>query len=265
MIVVYDVRMNPDKKTPHPARVALLIILLLAPLAWLMFGHEPIPQDRGYHVFADARSCLGLVNFGNVVSNALFLLVGLAGAAWIWRRRSGAWRSWLVFFAGVALVFLGSAWYHSAPNDDTLVWDRLPMTIAFMALFAALISEHLGARLEFPLLATALAVGVFSVFWWQYSGDLRVYVWVQGAPLLAIPYVIAAFPGRYDRRVWLLWGVGFYVLAKIAELLDFPIYEATATLISGHSLKHLVAALAVLCVLRMLQKRQSLTPVASSQ
>lgn len=255
-----------ENPSTHPGRTAALVALVLGPLAWLMFGHgEPIHQDRGYHVFADTRSCMGVENFGNVASNLLFLLSGIAGMFWCWRRRIGAWRSWLVFFSGVALVFFGSAHYHAAPNDDTLVWDRLPMTVAFMGLFAALISEHLGARLEPRLLAVALTVGVFSVFWWQHSGDLRIYIWVQGAPLLAIPYVIAAFPGRYDRRIWLLWGVGFYVLAKIAELLDFRIYEATAAVISGHSLKHLIAALAVLCVLRMLQTRQSLTPVASSQ
>jgi hypothetical protein len=258
--------MNASTAKPRPGRVAGLVILVLGPLAWLVFGHgEPIPQDRGYHLFADGRSCLGVANFGNVASNLPFLLAGLAGCAWSWRHRSGAWRSWLLFFAGVALVFFGSAYYHSDPGDDTLVWDRLPMTVAFMALFAALVAEHLDPRLEVRLLAAALAAGVFSVFWWQYSGDLRIYVWVQGAPLLVIPYLIAAFPGRYDRRRHLLYGLGFYGLAKVAELLDHEIYAATATAISGHSLKHLLAALAVFCVLRMLQTRQSLTPVASSQ
>lgn len=262
--------MNASAAKPRPGRLAGLVILVLGPLAWLMFGHgEPIPQDRGYHLFADGRSCLGIPNFGNIASNLLFLLVGLSGVRHCSLPRDGAWRSWLVFFAGVALVFLGSAWYHRAPNDDTLVWDRLPMTVAFMGLFAALLSEHLGSRLELQmetrLLAGALAIGVFSVFWWQWSGDLRIYIWVQGAPLLAVPYLIAAFPARYGRRHYLLYGVGLYALAKVAELLDHEIYAATATAISGHSVKHLLAALAVFCVLRMLQTRQSLTPVASSQ
>lgn len=252
--------------SPHPGRVTALIVLVLGPLVWLMIGHgEPILQDRGYHLFADGRSCLGIANFGNVASNGLFLLAGMLGMARCWRRRSGAWRSWLVFFTGVALVFFGSAYYHGAPGDDTLVWDRLPMTVAFMGLFAALLSEHLDAKPEPALLAGALLTGIGSVFWWQYSGDLRIYVWVQGAPLLAIPYVIAAFPGRYDQRHYLLYGVGLYALAKVAELLDHEIYAATGALISGHSIKHLTAALAVLCVLLMLKRRQSLTPVASSQ
>ena len=250
----------------HPGRVVTLILLVLAPFAWLVFGHgEPIPQDHGYHVFADSRSCLGIANFGNIVSNLLFLLIGLAGSAWCWRNRRGAWRSWLVFFAGVTLVFFGSAYYHDNPNDRTLMWDRLPMTIAFMGLFTALISEHIESRLEMPLLTVSLAVGLFSVLWWQLSGDLRLYIWVQGAPLLAIPYMVAAFPRHFSLRHYLLYGVGLYALAKIAELMDFELFEASAGVISGHSAKHLLAALAVYCVLRMLQQRQSLTPVASSQ
>jgi len=262
--LVYDARMEPPP--PRPGRITALILLVLGSLAWLMFGHgEPILQDRGYHLFADGRSCLGIANFGNVASNLLFLLSGVVGALHCWRRREGAWRSWLVFFTGVALVFFGSAYYHSAPGDDTLVWDRLPMAVAFMALFTALVSEHLIEKLELPLLVMASAVGIFSVFWWQYSGDLRIYIWVQGAPLLAIPYLVAAFPGRYNQRYYLLYGVGFYALAKVAERLDHEIYAATGALISGHSVKHLTATLAVLCVLLMLKRRQSLTPVASSQ
>ncbi len=241
---------------PHPGRIAALVLLVLGPLAWLMIGHgTPILQDRGYHVFADARSCLGIANFGNVASNLLFLLAGIFGARQCWRKRSGAWRSWLVFFSGVALVFIGSAYYHGAPRDATLVWDRLPMTVAFMGLFAALISEHLDAKLEPALLAGALLTGIASVWWWQHSGDLRIYIWVQGTPLLAIPYVIAAFPGRHTHRHFLLYGVGCYALAKVAELLDHQIYSATGAVISGHSAKHLLAAIAVFFVYRMLCRR----------
>lgn len=250
----------------RPGRIAILVLLVLGPLVWLLIGHGvPIVQDRGYHLFADTRNCLGVANFANIASNLLFLLVGAAGAIGCWRRRSGAWRSWLVFFAGVALVFFGSAHYHGNPNDDTLVWDRLPMTIAFMALFAALVSEHVESKIEIPLLAAALAIGIFSVLWWQLSGDLRIYIWVQGAPLLAIPYVVAAFPAHHTLRHYLLYGVALYALAKAAELFDHPVYAASAGTISGHTLKHLLAAAAVFCVLLMLRRRQSLTPVASSQ
>lgn len=233
-----------------------LVVIMLVPLLYLLLLQAPIVQRADYHVFADLRTCLGIRSFGNVASNLLFLLVGVAGAVWCYRHLvSGARHAWLTFFAGVALVFFGSAYYHTTPNDDTLVWDRLPMTLAFVGLLIALLSEHLGDAIDRRLLLPALAIGLASVLWWRYSGDLRVYVWVQGAPLLAIPFVLAMFPGRYTHRLYLMWGLGFYALAKAVEAYDGEIYQLTGQVLSGHSLKHLLAAMAPWCLLRMLQRR----------
>lgn len=239
-------------------REAALLLLVLAPLLYLLLLHgAPIPQDPGYHVFADARTCLGLPNFGNVASNLLFLLAGATGMLWIrGHPRAGARLSWAVFFLGVALVFFGSGYYHRAPGDDSLVWDRLPMTVAFMGLFAALIAEHLSPKLERPVLATAIAVGIASVVIWKLTDDLRVYIWVQVAPFLAIVFLAAFYPGRFTHRHYLLYGVGFYALAKVAEYHDHGIYSATSTVISGHSLKHLLAAAGVFSVYLMLRRRR---------
>jgi len=177
-----------------------LTVLILVPLLYLYLIHgAPIAQDRGYHVFADARTCLGLRNFGNVASNIAFLVVGMLGILWCRKSPDApAARSWLVFFSGVALVFAGSGHYHAAPNDDTLVWDRLPMTIAFMGLFVALLSEHLGSALERKLLLPALAVGIASVILWRVLDDLRMYIWVQLTTILVIPYVLTVFPVRHS-------------------------------------------------------------------
>jgi hypothetical protein len=152
-------------------------------------------------------------------------------------------------------VFVGSGYYHYQPNDDSLVWDRLPMTLAFMGLFAALMSEHLGAQYERPVLIPALIIGVASVFWWRYTDDLRVYIWVQLAPLLAIPFVLAMFAGRYTHRLYLLYGLGFYALAKVVEYYDRETYALTSLFVSGHSLKHLLAATAPLFLYLMLRRR----------
>lgn len=237
-------------------RIALLVAIVAAPLAWLLLLHGPIPQDPGYHVFADIRTCAGIPNFGNVATNLAFLLIGAAGLWWCLRNPgAGAQRSWMVFFLGVALVFIGSAYYHWAPNNDTLVWDRLPMTIAFMGLSAALVGEHAGERLGRMLLRPAVAVGIASVFWWHYSDDLRIYIWVQAAPLIAIPFVLALFPGRYTHRHYLLYGVAFYALAKVAEYYDRETYALTSFFVSGHSLKHLLAAGGPLFVYLMLRRR----------
>jgi len=129
---------------------------------------------------------------------------------------------------------------------------------AFMGLFAAMVSEHIGLQWERKLLYPALVLGVASVLWWRYADDLRVYVWVQGAPLLAIPLVIVLFPARFSHRHYLLTGLAFYAAAKVAEYLDKPLYDLLFTAISGHSLKHLIAALAPLMLLLMLQRRNSI-------
>jgi Ceramidase len=243
-------------------REIVLVLLMLAPLCYLLFLYgAPILQDRSYHGFADTRTYFGLQNFANVVSNLPFLLVGLVGAFWCYRHPDeGATRSWMVFFLGVALVFFGSGYYHRAPDDESLLWDRLPMTLAFMGLFTALVSEHLGAKVERALLVPSILMGIASVIWWKHSGDLRVYVWVQFAPLLAIPFVIAAFPGRYTHRHYLIYGVACYALAKAAEFYDYGFYALSGNAISGHTLKHVLAAAAPLCVYLMLRQRERARP-----
>jgi len=237
-------------------REGILLLVLLAALA-LILAAGPIAQDTRLHVYADDRAALGVPNFFNVVSNVAFLLVGLAG---LFARRggstSGASRSWFVVFLGIALVCFGSAYYHWNPNNATLVWDRLPMTLAFMGLFVALVSEHIGEHLERVLLAPALIVGVASVLWWDHSGDLRFYIWVQLAPFLAIVVLLLAYPGAYTHRVYLWYGLALYALAKICEGFDREIYALTAQALSGHVLKHLLAACAVFVIYLMLWRRQ---------
>ena len=220
----------------------------------LFLSRAPIAQDPAYHLFADRRTICGIPNMLDVASNIAFLIVGAAGILF-WRARDGLAVSWLVLFAGTALVFFGSAYYHWAPTNATLLWDRLPMTIAFMGLFVALVSEHAGARLERYLLVPAVAVGVASAVWWHVTDDLRWYLWVQFTPLVCIPFVLAVFPARYTHRTDFLYALGFYVLAKFAERWDRDIYSLTGNFFSGQTLKHRLAACGVLMILVMLKRR----------
>lgn len=238
---------------------------MLVPLIALLVAVPPIPQDPGYHALADNRQLLGVPNFVNVASNAGFLAAGVLGLILCLRRRvEGASRSWTVFFVGTLLVAFGSAYYHWNPDSATLVWDRLPMTIAFMALFSALIAEHFRAEIERMLLRTAVVVGAASVAWWHYTDDLRLYAWVQFSPLVAIVFVLIAFPARYTHRTYLLWGLAFYGIAKAAEFGDAAIFDATAGIVSGHSLKHLLAACAPFVVYLMLESRSRIAATSSS-
>jgi hypothetical protein len=228
------------------------------PLAVLLAAVPSIPQDPAYHMLADTRTLLGVPNFLDVISNAGFLIVGLLGLR-LWasgRTVDGAALSWRVFFVAVLGVAFGSGYYHLNPSDSTLVWDRLPMAIAFMALFAGVVAEHLGDALERRLLVAAVAIGAASIAWWQYADDLRLYAWVQFGPFLAILYVLLACRGRYSHRYYLGLGFCTYAFAKLAELGDAAIFSATSALVSGHTLKHLFAALAPWCVYLMLARRQ---------
>jgi hypothetical protein len=241
-------------------REGVLLLVLLSSLG-LILAAGPIPQDPRLLVYADERAALGVPNFFNVVSNVAFLLVGIAGLfAGLSGRISGAERSWFVLFLGVALVCFGSAYYHWRPSNDTLVWDRLPMTLAFMGMLAAVVSEHLGEPLERWLLAPALVVGIASVLWWDRSGDLRFYIWVQLSPFLALVVVLLSYPSRYSHRAYLWYGLGLYALAKLAEALDPEIYSITARALSGHVLKHLLAAGSVFVIYLMLLRRSALRP-----
>lgn len=226
--------------------------LLLAIAAAVCVGlilHGPIQQNQDYHRFADGRGLWGLSNVWNVISNLPFLLFGAWGLATLYRHRSRALpmrTAHVVFFLGSAWVAFGSAYYHMDPSDHTLVWDRLPMTVAFMAFFAALMGRYISPTLGARALVPLLVLGLFSVLWWRVVGDLRPYLMVQFLPVLLIPAILLLYPvsAPGTRYIWAVLGV--YVLAKVLEICDAQIYGALG--ISGHSLKHVAAAAGVYCV-----------------
>ena len=224
-----------------------------------MLAQAAFGQDLAYHRFVDSRNFFGIPNALNVLSNLPFLLVGLAGLRFCWRQVALPLRSaWLIFFAGVAAVSVGSAYYHWAPDNWTLVWDRLPMTIGFMGLFIALLAEYVSVRMARNLLLPALLLGVASVAYWYRFDDLRFYYWVQLAPMLVVPTLMLLFPARYSHHGLLLVTLGCYLLAKYVEHHDAEIFALSGERLSGHSLKHLLAAVACWAVLQMLRKRKAL-------
>jgi hypothetical protein len=217
---------------------------------------DPIPQDPAYHQFSDLRTIWGIPNFFNVVTSLAFLAVGLLGLiSGRTHQLTVAPRSWRIFFGAVTLVAFGSAYYHWAPSHWTLVWDRLPMAVGFMALFAALLSENVNPKLDTVLLVPMCLLAIFSVAYWHFTDDLRFYIWVQGSPLLGILVLLLLFRGRYTHQAYLIAALGLYILAKVAEVEDQSIYSMTRQTFSGHSLKHLLSAWAVFLIYRMLNRR----------
>jgi hypothetical protein len=245
------------------ARPALPVVLVLAGLLpVLFFGFAPIAQPEAYHRLADQRAFLGIAHFWNVASNLPFLVIGLMGLKLVRERREEAGAAWATLFAGTALVALGSSWYHLDPNDATLVWDRLPIGVAFMGFFTALLVEHLeGAarRAAHRLLAPLVLFSLAAVGWWYASGDLSLWVWVQAAPMLAVVLVLAWLPGRYTHRRYLAYAFACYAAAKLFELGDAELMAGSGGLMGGHAMKHFAASAGVACLYVMLRRRQRLS------
>src|SRR5215471_10083291 len=229
--------------------------LAVASLAGLLLLPS-IPQDQGYHQFADQRTIFGIPNFWNVVSNLPFLVVGAAGL-----RRFRGDLATVVFFLGVFLTGIGSSYYHWDPNDPTLFWDRLPMTMSFAAILALVVQERVSERAGNILLWPALAVGVFSLLLWRWTGDLRLYFWVQFFPALAVILLFVLYSPMYTGTYYWIAAGALYALAKLFEFADEPIYSV-GKLLSGHTLKHLAAAAACFAILRYYQTRR---PIVAEQ
>jgi hypothetical protein len=239
-------------------------LVLVVGIAALLTPRTDLPPS--YHHFADQRSWLGIANFGDVGSNITFLLSGLWGLVFLSGKSSlsqfvdvGERWPYLVVFLGMLLTAFGSAYYHLAPDNDRLVWDRLPMTVVFMSLVAALIAERVNLKLGLWLLPILTTVGLGSVIHWHWTvrqgtGDLRFYGAMQLYAVLAL-FVVSFLPPRYTRGSDLLVVAGLYALAKICEAADQQIF-ALGHVVSGHTLKHLASGIAGFWILRMLQKRQ---------
>lgn len=257
----------PSRLDRQRLRLAIVGVALVAGVA-LAFSRPPFAQDPAYHAFADQRAFGGLPNFWNVVTNLPFLIVGAYGLRRLPRlRRPELAMEFGLFAAGVLLVALGSTWYHLAPSNATLVWDRLPMTVGFMALFALVVRDRLSGTIGRHALWPLLVVGAGSVFYWQATelhgaGDLRPYYLVQFLPMVLIPILLLTGPGCGGLRTAWIWAtLAIYLVAKQAESHDRALYVATG-LLSGHSLKHLVAALAVLCAVLAALRSRSRPPAA---
>jgi len=241
------------------AVAAAIVVVLLFPAT---------PQNEAYHNFADQRPLLGIANCLNVISNAPFLFIGLAGMGLTLRgTRAGKnlfvdarerW-PWFALFVGVALTAFGSAWYHHRPNDHTLVWDRIPMTIGFLSLVAAVVAERISLRAGIRILLPLIASGIGSVVYWEITqtrghGDLRPYAIAQFGSLLALILMFTLFPARYTHSLDFVVALAFYGVAKLFEAGDKLVFTA-GHIVSGHTIKHFFAALSTYWVLRMLRLR----------
>lgn len=225
----------------------LLLITVFSIIIVLFFGR--IPQDPTYHHFADSREIIGIDNFWNIFSNFPFLLIGLYG---FWRGHyliePKSKNGYKALCTGIFLVGLGSAYYHYNPSNSSLLWDRLPMTVAFMALFSILLNERVISNNPAQVLGLSLTIGISSILYWYWTeqhgiGDLRLYVLVQFLPMLLIPVILLLFKSNYLHGNLLLISLALYATAKLFEHFDKQLLE-TSRFISGHTIKHFLASIA---------------------
>lgn len=244
-----------------PRALALLALSVAIMLVVMLL--DPMAQDASYHRFIDHREVASIPNAWNVLSNLPFVFIGLAGLLYVvhlWRRAADllVW-PYLATFAGVLLTGFGSAWYHLAPGNESLFWDRLPMTLGFMGFFSSVIGELVSRRLAHRLLGPLLLAGTGSVLYWLITerlgaGDLRPYALVQFLPLLLMPLMLMLYPRPRHYTSYIVALFGCYALSKGFELLDAEIF-ALGGLVGGHALKHLAAAAGIACLLPMLHAR----------
>lgn len=251
--------MNFPRRKAVLMGVAALILVALG-----LWG--PIPQFAKYHHFADQTSWLGIPHAADVLSNVLFLLPGVSGLVVVSRfgQQQPGRAGYLLFFASLTLTALGSGWYHLEPNNVRLAWDRLPIALACAGILDAVVAEQCGVVDVRRLRPLLWAWAPLSVLWWYWSefhgaGDLRPYLFLQGLPLLMIPLLLVLFPSTRISQLGLGGAILAYVVAKGFELADHQVLEMTGCL-SGHTVKHVFAALAGGAVVWMLRSRNENAP-----
>ena len=243
----------------HKKHEKIRILLFIALTGGIALSFlKPVAQDPNYHFFADNSQLHAVPNFRNVVSNIPFLFIGAFAIFYLFmateNKINKALRvNYFIFFSGIFFTGIGSAYYHLHPDNSTLLWDRLPMTVSFMSFFSIIIGEFIGTKRTALLLFTFITIGIASVVYWQFTeanqqGDLRLYAAVQFLPMILIPLILLMFKSTTYKPpyIWLMLLV--YALSKVCETFDAALFHSFKY-ISGHSIKHLLAAMSPLLLL----------------
>jgi hypothetical protein len=243
----------------------LLLISIALSLFVALFFMDPIAQDQAYHQFADQNTLFSIPNFWNVVSNLPFIFVGILGLTAIRKRSVNGSLPELqiiysIFFAGLIFTGFGSSYYHWNPNNASLVWDRLPMTISFMAFFTVVLGENISLTFAKRAFYPLLIIGFFTVIYWfitesKGAGDLRPYVLVQFLPVIMIPLILWLYKSPFTGQRYILAVLAAYVLAKLLEHFDHEVFGMLGVM-SGHAIKHVIAALGTFFFYLALKKRK---------
>ncbi|XP_047154788.1 uncharacterized protein LOC124826074 [Vigna umbellata] len=208
-----------------------------------------IPRSPKHHQFGDMRNLLGVPNTLNVMTNFPFLVVGilglvlaLEGGVFNISSQGEVW-TWALFYAGIAGVAFGSAYYHLKPDDHRVLWDTLPMMVAFSSLFSSLVVERFGQRIGLCCLFALIVAAFLCVVYERIYNDIRFCVIFQLTLPLAIPVIALMYRSKYTHSRYWFMSTGIYLLAKFEGVTDKKLYYVNNYIISGHSMEHLCLAL----------------------
>jgi hypothetical protein len=222
----------------------LIILILLAIFL------PSIEQNQNYHNFADQRVLFGVNNAFDTLSNLAFIIVGALGLFNFYNNQyikiSNSFSVILnLFFISIILIGLGSSFYHLSPNDFTLVFDRLAMSLVFASILAMLAYLKISSRFGLHTLAELLILAPLTVLIWKFNGNLTPYVVLQFGGIILVILTLLLTKTRMQGPCFTSLII-LYGAAKLAEFYDEKIFNLSQNLISGHTLKHLIAALAVI-------------------
>jgi len=250
--------------------VKVLIACFIAAVIGTFTFVDPVSQPAEYHDFADKNEWLGIPNFWNVMSNLAYLIPGLHGLFTVqglqvdntnFNDPAEALPFYVVFLGTVFLAF-GSGFYHLYPYNETLVADRLAMTVGFMGVLAFMVAERVSIKRGLQMLPPFQVIGLFSVIYWIFTenmgqGDLRLYGLVQFLTIGIIIALLIWFPARYSDAKYIWWALGSYALAKAFEHFDKQIWEILQHTLSGHTLKHIVSGVGIFYLVLYVKRRQA--------
>jgi hypothetical protein len=265
-----SLRLQRIRNWPRRTRVLLVLAVLTTGILLLTLAPR-LPIGSHYHDFADKRTILRIPNALDVLSNIPFVVVGVWAVAWLSRAAARTAFldereriAYLVFFAGVTLTGFGSYWYHISPSDARLPWDLIPMTCSFVSVISAIVMERISPQFGFVILFPLIILGISTIVYWYLTGDYKFYLFLQFFSPVILALVIGMFPPRYSGMGYLITAFALYVIAKLFEAYDYPVYRFNG-LISGHALKHVTAAVSCFCIFRMLQMRGRHLPPTSTR
>lgn len=222
----------------------------------LAYGYLPQADPPAYFDFANQAMWLGIPNAADVLSNVPFVIAGVLGLKWLLQSHMdvGMYRLLALGLSVSAMAIgAGSAYFHWAPSEATLFWDRLPMALFFSMFIALVVTDRIGPRFGLGTAYVLIPLGVMTVVGWGLNiCDLRPYIILQFGGLLSIFLILALTrPGRIRPAVYTA-GFTLYLAAKLAEAADHTVFEFTYQWLSGHTLKHILAGAAMLALLKFI-------------